>query len=113
MALTETATLPDLGAVCVLRPARLADVYAAIELVSVPADVAGDARARTAYQLAVDDAQVLLQVQDRDGQPVADLPALRDELSPDDMQALREAADRLKKKRRSSNAPALSPEFDS
>lgn len=122
MSLTETVTLPDMGVELLLRPARLADTYRAMELVDIPVAPTRDGERVTpaglAYQMAVDDMQVLCQVLTGDGEPLADERTFADELSPDDMAALRIAAEALKKKRNalkssaasgaSSNAPSSS-----
>ncbi len=101
--LTESVTLPDLGVAVVLRPARLADTYRAMSLVDIPEADAKDGDRVTpaglAYQLAVDDMQVLCQIVECEGVEPVNLPALSDDLSPDDMAALREAAAKIKKKR--------------
>lgn len=82
-----------------LRQARLADAYAAAEAVEVPADLAENTPARVAYQMAVDDAQILAQVCKLEGLPA--VPALREliqAIDPDDMGLLRAGAAELKKK---------------
>ena len=109
--LTQQAELPDLGVTVTLRPARLPDAYRATELVDVPAAPGTEMSTpqRVAYQMRLDDMATLLQVQDWGLTPPPDnLVALADELSPDDMAALRVAADELKKKKRgakSASAP--------
>lgn len=84
-----------------LRAARLVDSYAAAAAVAIPVGLQDDERARVAYQMAVDDAQVLAQVAvlgDLDAVPPIEV--LIDEIDPDDMGLLRAAAGRLKKKLR-------------
>jgi hypothetical protein len=87
----------------VLRPATLADAYRAAETVPVPLDLESDRAAQVAYQMAVDDAQVLCQVVELGTlsplPPPAQLVALID---PDDMAILRQAASAVKKKWRQS-----------
>ena len=93
-----------LGAmVAVLRPATLADVYAAAAAVSVPDAVGTDKAANVAYQMAIDDAQVLCQIE-RLGElgELPGIPALVAAIDPDDMALLRAGAERLKKKLRQS-----------
>ena len=82
-----------------VRPATLADSYLAAASVPVPANLADDQAARVAYQMAVDDAQILCQL-DRLGalSPVPSPQALAAELDPDDMAILRQAAANVKKK---------------
>lgn len=84
-----------------LRRATLADTYRAVESVPVPADIDANPAARVAYQMAVDDAQVLCQIT-RLGtlDPIPSPAALAAELDPDDMAILRQAAADLKKKLR-------------
>lgn len=107
--LTESATLPDLDVTVVLRPGRLSDLYRAMSLVPVPDETiqTDDQRLTShgvAYQSAVDDMQVICQIASVNGQPVTDLVALADDLSPDDMAELRQAAGQLKKKKRLSKS---------
>lgn len=107
--LTESATLPDLDVTVVLRPGRLSDMYRAMSLVPVPDEPIQDGDHRltphgVAYQSAVDDMQVLCQIALMGGQPVPDLVELADDLSPDDMAELRQAAGQLKKKKRLSKS---------
>lgn len=86
-----------------LRPATLADVYAAAAAVPIPADLGDNEPARVAYQMAIDDAQVLLQLVALGSvEPVPGVAALVAALDPEDMEVLRAAAGRLKKKLRSS-----------
>lgn len=99
MNLTEIVPLPDYDAVAELRPARLADAYAAVELISIPDNMEEKfGPVRLAYQMRVDDAQIALQVESLDGGPVGDVRDLLARLSPDDMEALRNGARALKKK---------------
>lgn len=113
---TETVPL-DLGIVVAgihhldaeLRAARLADIYSAAAAVAVPSDISTDESARIAYQMAVDDAQVLAQIAKLgDLDPLPSLQVLIAEIDPDDMALLRAAAERLKKKLRQSK-PGLPP----
>lgn len=97
-----------------LRPATLADTYAAAGAVPVP-DALGDDNpasaksANIAYQMAVEDANVLSQIE-RLGElaTVPDIPTLVAGLDPDDMAVLRQAAALLKKRLRPSK-PGLPP----
>lgn len=82
-----------------LRAATLADVYRAAETVPVPEAMQTDQSARVAYQIAVDDAQVLGQlVALGELDPVPSPAALVAEVEPDDMALLRQAAAEVKKK---------------
>ena len=93
--------LPDMGVDVTLRPAKLPDVYRAMDLVELPAGAEGGMTfaQRLAYQQRVDDMQALCQITALDGgEPPANLPALADELSPDDMAAIRTAVAEIKKK---------------
>ena len=82
-----------------VRPATLADTYRAAESVAVPDNLVDDQAARVAYQMAVDDAQILCQLERLGGLPSVPSPrALASELDPDDMAILRKAADSVKKK---------------
>lgn len=84
----------------VLRPALLTDTYRATELVPVPADL-DSPQARVAYQMRIDDAVVLCQIEalgDLEGIDVPGPDELAQQLEPDDMAALRVAAARVKKK---------------
>ena len=94
-----------------LRPATLADTYAAVAAVPVPDnlyDGTGDKpganpQVNVAYQMAVDDALILCQIdQLGDLARVPDIPALVAALDPDDMAILRKHAGVLKKKLRQS-----------
>lgn len=83
----------------VLRPATLTDTYRATEAVPVPENL-DSAAARIAYQVQVDDAVVLCQIEAL-GELEDDLPGpaeLAPLLDPDDMTLLRAAAVRVKKK---------------
>lgn len=116
--LTESATLPDLDVTVVLRPGRLSDLYRAMSLVPVPDETIQDDDHRltpcgVAYQSAVDDMQVLCQIASMGGQPVPDLVELADDLSPDDMAELRQAAGQLKKKKRLSKSNSTPGELQS
>ena len=86
-----------------LRPATLADSYRAAAAVPVPANVADDQAARVAYQMAIDDAQILCQLEALGSlSPVPAVEALAEAMDPDDMAILRQAAAELKKKLRQS-----------
>lgn len=100
MALTEILTLPVLGAVIELRPAGLDDTYAAVALVDVPDGMEASQPLRVQYQMRVDDLELLHQVQSVDGEPVKDVLALKSLLDPEDIGAMRKAAEALKKKKR-------------
>lgn len=92
-----------------LRPATLVDTYAAAAAVPIPDKLGDDAAANVAYQMAVDDAQILCQVEQLgDLAVVPDIPALVAALDPDDMAILRRHAAALKKKLRLSR-PGLPP----
>lgn len=89
--------------VAVLRPASLADVYAAAAAVPVPDSLGEDKAVNVAYQMAIEDAQVLYQIESLGAlDPVPGVADLVAALDPDDMALLRKAADRLKKKLRQS-----------
>lgn len=89
--------------VAVLRPASLADVYAAAAAVPVPDSLGADKAVNVAYQMAIEDAQVLCQIESLGAlEPVPGVAVLVAALDPDDMALLRSAADRLKKKLRQS-----------
>lgn len=97
----------------VLRQAKLSDAYTATLVVDLPdADLQADVRARMAYQMAIDDAELLARVvelADEQGAiPVPGLEALLATIDPEDMACLRAGAERLKKKRRGSK-PASDP----
>jgi len=121
---TEKVDL-DLGVVvgeachtrAVLRAARLADTYAAAGAVAVPDDLKGNVAASIAYQMAVDDAQVLAQVVELGSlDPVPSIEALIEAIDPDDMALLRAGAARLKKKLRQSRPgfpPIVEPSISS
>ena len=93
----------------ILRPATLADTYRATEAVPVPDDLTHQA-ARIAYQVQVDDALVLCQIEALGPLEGAELPGpaelaqvpgpaeLAQVLDPDDMAVLRAAAAAVKKK---------------
>ena len=84
-----------------LRPATLADTYAAAAAVPVPDNLGGDNAANVAYQMAIEDAQILCQIEALgDLDPVPDIPALVAAIDPDDMAVLRQHAAALKKKLR-------------
>lgn len=84
-----------------LRPATLADTYAATAAVPVPDGVSDNPAARVAYQMAIDDAQILCQlIQLGTLDPVPSVQALVATVDPDDMAILRVAAISLKKKLR-------------
>ena len=84
----------------ILRPATLADTYRATEAVPVPDDLTHQA-ARIAYQVQVDDALVLCQIEALGPLEGAELPGpaeLAQVIDPDDMALLRAAAAAVKKK---------------
>lgn len=84
----------------ILRPATLADTYRATEAVPVPDDLTS-APARIAYQVQVDDALVLCQIEALGPLEGAEVPgpaALAQVIDPDDMAVLRVAAAAVKKK---------------
>lgn len=84
----------------ILRPATLADTYRATEAVPVPDDLTHQG-ARIAYQVQVDDALVLCQIEALGPLEGAELPGpaeLAQVLDPDDMALLRAAAAAVKKK---------------
>lgn len=84
----------------ILRPATLADTYRATEAVPVPDDLTHPG-ARVAYQVQVDDALVLCQIEALGPLEGAELPGpaeLAQLLDPDDMAVLRTAAAAVKKK---------------
>ena len=103
--------------VAVLRPASLADVYAAAAAVPVPDSLGEDKAANVAYQMAIEDAQVLCQIESLGAlDPVPGVADLVAALDPDDMALLRQAADRLKKKLRPSKPgfpPIVEPSMSS
>lgn len=90
----------------VLRQARLQDTYAAVAAVEMPADMVGSAR--IAYQMAIDDAQVLAQIDSVDGNEPPALSLLAQFVHPDDMAALRTASELIKKKQRGESEPSPS-----
>lgn len=82
-----------------VRQAMLSDAYRAAESVGVPDDVDDNKAKRVAYQMAVDDAQVLWQLVSLGTlTPVPRPEALVEELDPDDMVILRKASISVKKK---------------
>lgn len=83
-----------------LRPSRLADTYRAAEIVPVPSvDNMAIGSYRTAYQMAIDDAVILCQLVKLGGlDPVPDAQVLVEEVEPGDMEILRAASARVKKK---------------
>lgn len=92
-----------------LRPATLADTYAAAAAVPVPDDLGSDKSANVAYQMAIEDAQILCQIERLgDLDPVPGIAALVAGLDPDDMAILRQHAALLKKKLRLSR-PGFPP----
>jgi len=98
----------------ILRPATLADTYRAAESVSVPANVAEDQAARVAYQMAIDDAQILCQIESLGDLKTVPTPqVLAAELDPDDMTILRVAAVSVKKKLRQSRAALVTSDAPS
>lgn len=82
-----------------LRPATLPDTYLAASLVAVPEDVSSSTQSRIAYQMALDDAQILAQIASLGELDPPPLARLIEIIDPDDMPELRAAADRAKKKR--------------
>ena len=93
----------------VLRPALLTDTYRATELVPVPDDL-DNPRARVAYQMRIDDAVVLCQIEalgELEGDEVPGPGVLAEQLEPDDMALLRGAAARVKKKLLQSRSGSL------
>lgn len=92
-----------------LRPATLNDSYAGAAAVPVPEKLGEDKSANVGYQMAVEDAQILCQIE-RLGSldTVPDVPTLVAALDPDDMTILRQHAALLKKKLRLSR-PGLPP----
>jgi hypothetical protein len=100
----------------VLRLPRLQDAYDAALVVPVPDDMEKNAGARVAYQMAIDDAEVLAQIQlleaplpplqageeallkNADLMVVPPLAELIASIDPDDMALIKGAAKRLKKK---------------
>lgn len=92
----------------VLRRARLADAYAAAAAVDIPEDIGTNRLQSVAYQLAVDDAEVLSQIEQLGNlDPLPSIQSLVAEIDPDDMALLRGAAARLKKKLRLSKSGSL------
>lgn len=92
-----------------LRPATLADTYAAAAAVAVPDGLGDDKSANVAYQMAIDDAQILSQVaQLGELDPLPSIQELVAAVDPDDMAILRLHASMLKKKLRQSR-PGLPP----
>ena len=90
-----------------IRPATLADTYRAAEAVAIPADLGkpDNEPARVAYQMAIDDALILCQVESLgDLSPAPSAQTLAAELDPDDMGILRKAAESVKKKLRQSRS---------
>lgn len=106
VALTESIDLDVgivVGGVChhraVIRVARLSDIYTGASAVAVPEDLQDNPGRRIAYQMAIDDAQVLAQVVKLGNlDPAPSIEVLIAELDPDDMSLLRAGAQRLKKK---------------
>jgi len=93
----------------ILRPATLADTYRATELVPVPDDLESP-QSRVAYQMRIDDAVVLCQIEalgELDGDEVPGPGVLAEQLEPDDMALLRGAAARVKKKLLQSRSKSL------
>ena len=93
----------------ILRPATLADTYRATEAVPVPDDLTHQA-ARIAYQVQVNDALVLCQIEALGPLEGAELPGpaeLAQVIDPDDMAVLRAAAAAVKKKLLQSRSKSL------
>ena len=88
-----------------LRPATLTDTYRAAASVVIPADIGSNESALVSYQMALDDAVILYQLES-DATDTAwgqiDPSALASRIDPDDMAILRQAAANLKKKWRQS-----------
>lgn len=92
-----------------LRPATLADTYAAAAAVPIPDNIGEDKPASVAYQMAVDDALILCQIEQLGTlDPVPSVQALVVAVDPDDMAIFRQAAANLKKKLRLSR-PGFPP----
>ena len=92
-----------------LRPATLADTYAAAAAVPIPDNIGEDKPASVAYQMAVDDALILCQIEALGTlNPVPSVQALVAAIDPDDMAMLRQAAANLKKRLRLSK-PGFPP----
>ena len=90
-----------------IRPATLVDTYRGAEAVAVPGglDEPENRPARVAYQMAVDDAQILCQLESLGNlSPAPSVQVLVAELDPDDMAILRQAAASVKKKLRQSRS---------
>jgi len=100
-----------------LRPATLADTYAAAAAVPVPTNLGTDQAALVAYQMAIDDALILCQIEQLgDLQPVPSVQTLVAAVDPDDMAILRQEAAGLKKKllqSRPSFPPIVAPNTSS
>lgn len=84
-----------------LRAPRLQDAYDAAMVVPVPDDdMNNNGGARVAYQMAIDDAEVLAQIAALEGlETVPPLSELVASIDPDDMALVKGAARALKKKR--------------
>jgi len=90
-----------------LRAPRLQDAYDAARVVPVPGDMKNP-QERTAYMLAIDDAELLARVSSLEGIPaVPALEFLIGNIDPEDMRLLKEAAAVLQKKRISSKSDSL------
>lgn len=84
-----------------LRPATLVDVYRAAEAVPPKVDMDSAPAVKVAYQMAIEDALILCQLVKLGTLDPVPLPAaLMETMAPEDMELLRAAAERLKKKLR-------------
>lgn len=90
-----------------LRPVTLADTYRAAASIAIPDDLDSNSPSLVSYQMALDDAVVLCQIEslgeDVPYEPMA-LSTLAESIDPDDMAILRQAATNLKKKWRQSRS---------
>lgn len=92
--------------VVVMRQATLQDVYEAVAAVDMPEDMTGGRR--IAYQMRIDDAQLLAQIDSIDGAEPPPLERLAQLLHPDDMTLIRNAGEVIKKKQKGESAPSPS-----
>lgn len=90
----------------VMRQATLQDVYEAVAVVDMPDDMTGGRR--IAYQMRIDDAQLLAQIDSIDGVEPPELALLVELVHPDDMTLIRNAGEAIKKKQRGESAPSPS-----
>ena len=93
----------------VLRQARLQDVYVAVSAVDLP-DETAMGPVRVGYQMAIEDAQVLAQIDRIDGNEPPEVRLLAQLIHPDDMASLRLAAELIKKKQKGGSALSPIPE---